>query len=716
MTPSLNSAYWYKVSPLKPLLRKELVISRHVYRRHPWYVLKNPLDGRVHRFNAVSYKAIGQMNGEWTMEEIWQDILGNTTEDIPTQDELIALLVQLHQADLVICNLHHSTAALARDTAKSPKGASPGLLGFSPLIMKLPLLDPDRILNRMSPIATALFSRLGLLIWALVVTGAASMAIAHGDDLFKAFAGHFTSAHSLVLLWLTYPFMKILHEFGHGLAIKRYGGSVHEMGILMVAFTPLAYVDAGDSAVFPKKSQRMMVAGAGIMVELFLSGIAFFIWRSHDTGIIGSLALSVMALGGISSLLFNGNPLLRYDGYYLLSDLVEIPNLAQRSSQYLGYLCRRYLLGIPRSQSPVTAPGERGWFLLYAPLSFAYRLLVLTSLIWMISGRFFILGIVFGAWGILSLFILPALRTCKHFMAQPGVREKRIRLATLFTLAAVGLATAVFIYPAPNRTLTQGVVWLPEQSVLRAGTDFEVRRVNVGNDHLVSAQTLIITGEAPALSHRIHIQETRISELLARYRALDLEKMTEKKIIWDELQNIKGELSHLRQKQAHLQLFSPGKGRISLVKPDSLEGRHVKKGETLGYVIGDHRPIIRAVVGQSDIDRVRRRVKQVRVRLAEMPSKAFFADIVRIVPAPDYRLPAASLGKACGGIFPTDPSDPEGLRVMDTVFKVDLCLADPAPAIRIGGRAMVRFDHEAKPLYRQWLDEFHTLWTRIFSV
>ncbi len=716
MTRSLNSTYWYKVSPLKPSLRKDLVISRHVYRRLPWYILKNPLDGQVHRFNSAAYRVISQMNGQRTMEEIWQEILENTTENIPTQDELISLLVQLHQADLVICNLHHSTAALARNTALDIEENAPGILRFSPLIMKLPLLDPDRLLNRLRPIGRALFAPTALLIWAVVVAMAATMAIVHRTALVTAFAGHFAAPHSLVLLWFTYPFMKILHELGHGLAVKRYGGSVHEMGILLVAFTPLAYVDAGDSAVFSRKSQRVKVTGAGIMVELFLSGIAFFIWRSYGTGLMGSLALSVMAVGGISTLLFNGNPLLRYDGYYLLSDLVEIPNLAQRSKHYMGYLFRRYLLGIPREQSPVTAPGEGVWFLLYAPLSFAYRILVLVGLIWIVCGRFFILGIIFGAWGIMGLFVLPGLQTLKQVLAHPGVRTKKLRLATLSLVAAAGLATAVFIYPAPNRTLTQGVVWLPEHSVLRAGTDFEITRVEVENDHSVSPQALIITGEKPDLIHEIHIQESRVSELLARYRALGLEKPTEKKIIWDELQNTKGELAHSRQKQAHLQLFSPGSGQISLVNPDSLAGRHVKKGETLGYVIGDHRPIIRAVVSQSDIDRVRRQVKQVRVRLAEMPSKAFSADIVRIVPAPDFRLPAASLGKACGGIFPTDPSDPEGLRVLDTVFQVDLCLAPPAPAPRIGGRAMVRFDHEAMPFYRQWLNEFYTLWTRIFQV
>ena len=270
-----------------------------------------------------------------------------------------------------------------------------------------------------------MFTRGVLLVWLLIVLTALVAAVVHWPDLSGSLADQLFSPSNLLLLWLIYPLVKILHEFGHAFAVKKWDGEVHELGIMLLALTPIPYVDATASASFPEKRRRIAVAAMGMMVELLLASLALFVWLNVETGLISALAYNVMLIGSVSTILFNGNPLLRYDGYYMLADLIEIPNLGQRSTRYLGYLVQRYLLGIETAESPVTAPGEKGWFLIYGPISFCYRIAVMIGLIWLVSSHFFFIGVLIALWGTVSLLILPAVRSLTRFLNSPAARNRR---------------------------------------------------------------------------------------------------------------------------------------------------------------------------------------------------------------------------------------------------------------------------------------------------
>ena len=144
------------------------------------------------------------------------------------------------------------------------------------------------------------------------------------------------------------------------------------MGVMLLVFTPVPYVDATASTAFSDKYRRMVVAGAGIMVELLLAAVAMWAWAGLAPGLARDAAFDVMLIGAGSTLLFNGNPLLRFDGYHVLADAVEIPNLGIRSNRYLLYLGQRWLLGLRDVRSPVTTPGERPWLIVYGIASAIY--------------------------------------------------------------------------------------------------------------------------------------------------------------------------------------------------------------------------------------------------------------------------------------------------------------------------------------------------------
>ena len=158
---------------------------------------------------------------------------------------------------------------------------------------------------------------------------------------------------NVFLLWLVYPVIKTIHEFSHAYTVKHWGGEVHEMGVMFLVFVPIPYMDASSSAAFNARYKRVMVGAAGILAELLLAATAMIVWANVEPGVVRAVAFNVMIIAGVSTILFNGNPLLRFDAYYVLSDLIEIPNLAMRSNNYIIYLLQKYLLNLEGAQNPV---------------------------------------------------------------------------------------------------------------------------------------------------------------------------------------------------------------------------------------------------------------------------------------------------------------------------------------------------------------------------
>ncbi len=715
MPESLFSTYWYRVEKIKPTLRDAAIISRHIYRGQPWYVLRNSLNGRNHRFNAAAYALIGQMDGNRTVQEIWENAGKLSADAAPTQDEVIRLLGQLHDADLIQADILPSTV----DLLNKAQGKSVNSLKqriSNPFSLRFPLCDPDRFLEKWRFLLAPVFTRGAFFIWLLIVLTALIAAVVHWPDLTGSLNDKLFSPSNLLLLWLIYPLVKILHEFGHAFAVKKWDGEVHEMGIMLLALTPIPYIDATASTSLSEKRRRIAVAAMGMMVELLLASLALFVWLNVETGLISSLAYNVMLIGSVSTILFNGNPLLRYDGYYMLADLIEIPNLGQRSTRYLGYLVQRSLLGIETAESPVTAPGEKGWFLIYGPISFCYRIAVLVGLIWLVSSHFFFIGVLIALWGIVTLLILPAVRNLVRFLNSPAARNQRSRLIAVGGGAFLGLISLLFIFPIPLWTTTQGVIWLPEQSVIRAGTDCEVVEVLAPIEQMVAKDEPLLRGVDPFLEAEIEVYQARLAELYARYNAEPLHERVKRKMLIDEIKLIKGDLQQAEEKLDKLLVRSPALGNFVLIDARNLPGRYVKKGELLGYILAEHRPTIRAVVSQTNIGLVRKLVSGVEVKLAEQPNRSLKAQIKRIVPAASLELPSAALGTAGGGMVPVDTTDPDGLRTLESLFQLDLSLPQEVKDPHIGGRVYVRFEHGTMPMALQWYRSLRQLFLKKFYV
>ena len=715
MSKSSFSTYWYRVAHLRPALRDSAQVSRHIYRGQAWYVVRNGLNGRNHRFNTPAYALIGKMDGQRTVQQLWEEADAISADQNPTQDEVILLLGQLHEADLIQSDILPSTVELFRQLQGNQSRSWKKKI-TNPFSVKFPLWDPERFLQRWEFLISPLLTRKFFILWLMIVLSALVMTVVHWTELTGRLSDQLFSPSNLLLLWLVYPVVKVFHEFGHAFAVKKWGGEVHEMGIILLALTPLPYVEASSSAAFADKQQRIVVAAMGMLVEVLRASLALFVWLNVEPGIISALAYNVMLIGGVSTVLFNGNPLLRYDGYYMLADLVEIPNLGQRSTRYLGYLLQKYVLGLSEVRSPVTAAGEKGWFAIYGPISFIYRILIMIGLILLVSSHFFAIGVLIAIWGAVSLLLLPVIRTLNNFLNSPGARQKRPRIIAVGSVFALGMVLLLFIFPMPMWTTTQGVIWLPEQSVIRAGTDCEVVEVLAAVEKSVDQGTPLIKGADPFLQAEIEVLDAQLQELYATYHAQPLHERVKRKMIMAEIELLTGDLQQVQEDLEKLLIHSPSKGNFILVDAQNLPGRFIRQGELLGYIVAEHRPTVRAVVRQADIRLVRERTTGVKIRLAEQMSNSLAATIERIIPAADIQLPTAALGTTGGGNIQVDPTDPNGLRALDTIFQLDISLPEQIANPHIGGRVYVKFDHGTMPLAMQWYRSLRQLFLRKYYV
>jgi putative peptide zinc metalloprotease protein len=696
----LFSQSWYRVVNLRPRLRSHAQIHRHVYRGHDWYILQDHSTGRFNRFTPEAYFFIGLMDGRRTMGEIWEAAGRQLGDAMPTQDEVIGLLSQLHQSDVLQGDIPPDMVEIRERQQRVRRGRFWGMLK-SPMAMRFPLLDPDRFLRATLPLVRPLFGWAGLVLWMLAVGWALVQAGTHWGDLSSNLADRVLSLENLALLWLVYPVVKVIHEFAHAYTVKLWGGEVHEMGIMLLVLMPIPYVDATSASAFRLKRRRMLVGAAGMLAEVFLAALAMVVWVNVEPGAVRALSYNVMLVAGVSTLLFNGNPLLRFDAYYVLSDYLEIPNLGSRSNRYLGYLLQRYLLGIKDTNFPPASAGEKRWYFSYALSSFIYRIFISVRIVVFIAGKFFFVGVLLALWVVSNMLITPTVRGWKAFFQDNRMRKKRGRI--FWTVAAgVGLVVLlVGVVPVPLFTMAEGVVWVPEQARVHAGADGFVAVVIAEPQQMVHAGDQLIECVNPELAVRVQVLEAQLVEYQARYRLGVAEDRTEADILQEEIRQVEKELARERERLAALVVRSPGNGRFLLPEAQNLPGRFVRRGAPLGYVVGPDQFRVRVLVPQADIDRVRSGTRRIEARLAHDIDRILPARVVRAVPAASTELPSLALSLEGGGRIALDPRQSQTPQAFEKLFQFEMVLSG-LEFDMIGERVLIRFVHSPEPLVGRW--------------
>lgn len=707
------SPSWHSVAALRPRLMPYAVVQRVVFRGKPWYVVQDQTGGRVYRLSAAAYALIAGMDGRQTVQSLWERANASEMRDACTQPEVVDLLVQLHAADLLQTDaLPDSAAALDRYKKKRSELMRQWLL--NPMSLKLPLFSPDRLLDRLLPLVRWCFGPLGAVLWLAVVFPAVVLAAQHWPELTRNLSDRVLSSNLLVML-AVYPVVKLLHELGHGFAAKRWGGVVRELGLMFLIFAPVPYVEASSSAAFPSKYRRALVAAAGMMVELLLAALALYVWLLAEPGVLRAVAFNVMVIGGVSTLVVNGNPLLRYDGYYILADLIEMPNLAQRGQAWWTWLLDRYAFGATDAVRPDETAGERRWLVIYTPLAWCYRTFVTVSIIFLVAGKFFIVGVLMAAWSAVSLLGVPLYRGWKHLRSAPALHRRRSHAIRRTLAALASLVLLLGLLPLPLRTSAEGVVWLPDRAMLHAGENGFFDRWLVEPGSPVEAGQPLYVLVNHQLAAEVAVDQAKLAQAQARFDADRFSDPAKAAVSSRQRDEARDVLRQAQARVARLTGYAQSAGRLIAATPQDMPGRYYKKGELLGYVLRNDELLVRVIVSQEDIDLVHQRLHGVSLRLTDALGRVWPSHVVRAFPGAVDELPTAALGLNGGGTVPTSPSDPNGLKTLQRVFVVDLALPRQArPAF--GERVFVRFDHGSETAAHQALRALRQVFLSHFGV
>lgn len=716
MTRPLFSPSWHSVAGLRPRLLPGAGVHRHVYRGQVWYILQERAGGRYNRLTPAAYELVRRMDGATTVQALWDEACRNPgSGDIPTQNEIVDLLAQLHAADLLRADVTPAATALFERYRKRRSQVWKQWL-INPMSIKVPLLNPDAFLTRLANVFAWAFTARGAVLWLVVVLPAAFIAAQQWQALTENLADRVLSADNLLLMALVFPVVKALHELGHGFAAKTWGGEVHEMGLMFLVFAPIPYVEASSASAFPSKYRRAIVGAAGMLVELFLAALALYVWLLAEPGLLRALAYNVMLIAGISTLIVNGNPLLRYDGYYILSDLLEMPNLAQRGQRYLTLLWDRYVFGARELEPSHETPTEKRWLAGYTVTSWCYRIFITVAIILFIAGEFFIFGVLIALWAAAILVLLPIGKAIKHVAQAPHlhrVRERAKRRSV--ALVAIGV-TALVAVPVPLRTQSEGVVWLPDHALLRAGADGTFRRWLVEPGTRVEQGAPVLLMEDALLTAELEVARARVAQAEIHHRAEQFESPERAQIALHKLEQERLVQARTEERANNLIVVAGTDGVLTVPQPQDMPDRFFRKGELLGYVLERGEFVVRTVVSQEDIDLARMRFQAAELRLAEDLRSVFPASIAREMPGGTHELPTAALGSNGGGAIAVDPGDDSGVKTLERIFIFDLRLPPTISPKVFGGRAYVRFDHGSEPLAAQAYRRLRQLFLSRFGV
>lgn len=442
--------------PLPLRVRPDLTTARRSWQGREYWVVKDPITLKYYRFEEEEYRLLMMLDGKICPDEIRQNFEYQFAPQKISMRELHQLIGMLYRSSLLVSDAtDQGNALLKRSEERKSAMFRQSLTNI--MAIRFKGFDPDGLLNFLNPV-TKYFFTVPVFLMVLLLWLAAGALLFAQFDMFLAklpSMDQFFASSNWLWLAVVLGVTKVIHELGHGLVCKKYGGQCHEMGAMLLVFTPCLYMNVSDSWMLKSKWQRAYIAAAGMYVELILAAVAVFVWWFSHPGMVNQVALNVIFVCSISTLLFNANPLLRYDGYYILSDLLEIPNLRSKSTKVLQNFFGSLCLGLEQAEDPFLPQRHQWMFALYSVAAAAYRWLITFSIFWFVYGifepyGFKILGQMIAMMAIWGLVGMPVVQLIKFFSI-PGRTSavKQTRLA-ITGIVVAGILAAICFFPIPH--------------------------------------------------------------------------------------------------------------------------------------------------------------------------------------------------------------------------------------------------------------------------
>lgn len=703
------SESWHRVAGLKVSLRPTVRVRKQLFRGETWYVLHDPFNNQFFRLRPEAHDFVIRLRPDRTVEEVWEECLNRSPGEAPGQEDVLQLLTQLNFANLLYFERPADSAKLFERYRKRRQREVQSKL-LSIMFMRLPLLDPENILRRLLPLLKYFISAFGAIVWLLVVGAALKLVLDRFDMVTDQFQG-ILAPDNLFLLYVGLVVIKALHEFGHAIVCQRFGGEVHTMGVMLIVFTPLPYMDATSSWSFRSRWHRALVGAAGIMVEIFVAALAAFFWAYSGPGTLHSLAYNIMFIASVSTVLFNGNPLLRFDGYYILSDLLDIPNLTGRSQKHLKHLVERYIFGYKDSYSPTQSLKEAFWLSVFGVLSGVYRVVVFTGIILFVADKFLLAGLIMALILVVSWGLVPIFRFITYLASSPRLARTRIRAVAFSVCLVTLLISSLAVFPFPNRFRAPGVVEAGEYVRVINDTPGYIEKVLVPSGTEVQAGAPLVELSDRELEIEIEATLAQREETLAMMLRAQTEAQADLEPIRRRLETIETKIEDLNERLASLTVRARQAGVWVSPYIEDMVGSWIQRGSLIGEIANYGSFRFSAVVSQSEAANLfAGRIQKAEIRIYGQGGRNLDVPDYRIIPFQQEKLPSAALGWLGGGEVPVSVTDETGLKAAEPFFQIYAKIGPAHEVVLLHGRSgKLRFTLDPKPLLKQWTHKFRQL-------
>ena len=698
-----------KLSSVKIGARKDLSTSRHVFRGKPSYIVHDPVTFNSHRFSKFDYQFLSALNRNETLASTFARLVDEEVVEAKDEHSFYEFVLHLQGRGLLDLPINDSKQLYDRYVKMSSQ--EKGNFVSKLLFLKIPLLNPNDFLDRTFHLTKPLFSKWFLAIWAVTITISVCMLVAKWSDFCAPFA-NVLATRNLIILFVVMTALKVWHEFGHAYACKINGGAVPDMGALLMCGMPMAYVDVSSSWSFVSRRHRLLVGVGGMYFESIAAAIAVFVWAFTPEGIVNSSAHFVVLMASITTLLFNANPLMRYDGYYILSDVLGIPNLRQRSMSYLKNQFKKIALDLPVSQQK-TSRLEKLILFSYGIAANFYQVFLVVTISFMLASQFFALGIALGASFVASSIFGPLLKFYSYMVSSEETKPVRFRaLAVGGAMAAIALAI-IGLFPMSGGVIAKGQLGFEKTHFVRMPFGSIVGNISVQPNELVTPDQVVMQLENHDVVDQFHLTSANLKRAKAAFVASTGEPKLEHHQRYFDLESEQERLANARSFIDQL-VVTPDFSGIILSCPSRTDvGKYFPVGEEIMRIgSGDH--VVRCLLNSEQLRNAQPNVGQnVSLRFYAGAPRNYSGTIERIETAGNQRIDMMGLTQISGGDIFVDPNSGYS---HESYFLVEIKMIDDVQSnIPDKSTASIRFGRKYETLGMYALRRMRILFNELNS-
>lgn len=692
---------WHRIAELRVGLRPGVTVRLHHYRKDPWYVYYEAAHCGFFRARPDTHALIMEITPARMLNDIWRSHADKSPKTAPGQQDFFELISALYSANLIyveggVSETHILERALGKKKKPLPARIS------ELLFFRIPLWDPEPFLKRNVTAIKMAYSWPAIVIVALTLIWAGIEFALNRERAFSQ-SSEILQLGNLIPLYIAIFVTHFFHELSHAALTKYYGGHVRTMGIMLLMLTPLPYADLSSVWNFRDKWHRAMVGAAGMYSDLFACSVATIFWAYSPPGALNEIALNLMFVTAVYTFVFNINPLMRFDGYYILSDLVEIPNLHTAAKAQFTALFRTRFLKEQENPNDVVSTQRRTFMIAFFIISNIYRIMIMAGIVFFVADQYFGLGLLAAFAMAYNAFIAPVAKALKPLKSPHFLRKHRLKLFISFSLAAL-LVAVIFFVPVPDNRRLDGII--EAQNRVRVFVPVNGQLIETARrsgERIAKGDVIAVMQNSELLLQRTGMQARMQGAQTRRAQAISTGAI-ELAAIEQEISTLSESLDFMKDQVADLTIRAPIDGIWISDQLTGQTGNWISRGTEIGAVLNDSHYIFQGVLRQESADGIGGLAHDdVSVKIEGQRHQIQSVANLQILPYSRRELPSMALSPLAGGTNAISTDDPQAANAVERFFLITADLGDEVNAVHAlhGRSGWLRMSLPNKPIAAQ---------------